>query len=49
MHPLVAAGLANTLSHDRVAAAGARRAAERTTRPPRRRRARLRIARPRTS
>ena len=47
MHPLVAASLINSLSHERIAAA--RRADERTTRPPRRSRARLSMKRPRTS
>jgi hypothetical protein len=48
MHPLVAASLVNSLSHERVAAATARRAAERSTRAPRRSLARLHIPRPRT-
>jgi hypothetical protein len=48
MHPFVAAGLINSLSHERIAAA-ARRADERTTRPARRSRARLSMKRSRTS
>jgi hypothetical protein len=47
MHPLVAAALVNTLSHERTAAA--RRVDARSTRPARRSRVRLSMKRPRTS